>query len=161
MNKKIFSGTIFIIIVGFAGYYFYTNKSAKEPKQLSPAPTALPTPIVAPTPVVVKTPVKKAVIPATIPVVNISDLVNNPNKFYKQKIQVTGKLIDTGKNYYTSPNFIITDGINNFPVNMWAPIATYGKEPTMHDYLNKIVTLEASVELNGNQFYLYIYNAKQ
>ncbi|MBI1974247.1 MAG: hypothetical protein HYS51_00065 [Candidatus Zambryskibacteria bacterium] len=100
-------------------------------------------------------------------IVTIDTLAHNPSSFLNKKVQITGKLILTGKNYFTDPNFALTDGTNKFQVTTWLvlevpppmPESTGGQPSTMATYLDKTVTLQGTVEQNDQGFFLRVTKA--
>ena len=99
--------------------------------------------------------------------VTIDTLARNPGSFLNKKIQITGKLILTGKNYFTDPRFAVTDGVNQFQVSAWLvlevpppmPGSTGGQPPTMATYLDKTITLQGTVEQDNQVFFLRVTKA--
>lgn len=99
--------------------------------------------------------------------VNISDMVKKIGQFLDKNVELTGKLVLTSKNYFPTPEFGISDGVNIFPVTPWAPFeippspdGTKVNGPSvMSNYLNKNLTLKGIVK-NSNGFYLNVQNAE-
>lgn len=97
------------------------------------------------------------------PVVTIKGIIADPNSFLNETVRVSGKLMNGG-NYYSNPNFFITDGTNAFSVTAWLllehPAALSNsseKSPKiMSDYLKKTVTLKGTVKKNIDSFYLEV-----
>lgn len=93
----------------------------------------------------------------------IKDIIGNPNEFVDVEVQVTGRLVFTGKNYFSDPKFAITDGANNFSVGVWAPLEVPplmpGKEKkslplAMNDYVDETITVQGIIKKANGQFYL-------
>ena len=127
----------------------------KQPEQLS---TQLPVPVGE----------KEKVQISSIKTVTIQDIVSNINEFVDVKVQITGKLIFSGKNYFTDPRFAITDGKNIFSVSVWAPLevpppfeSSKGEllPNTMGDYLDKTITVQGMIKKANEQFYLEVIKA--
>ena len=99
--------------------------------------------------------------------VTIDTLARNPTSFLSKKIQMTGKLILIGKNYFLDPSFALTDGVNQFQVSAWLvlevsppmPGSTGGQPPTMATYLDKTITLQGTVEQDNQVFFLRVTKA--
>lgn len=100
-------------------------------------------------------------------IVTIDTLAHNPSSFLNKKVQITGKLILAGKNYFTDSRFAVTDGVNQFQVNAWLvfevpppmPGSTGGQPSTMATYLDNNVTLQGIVEQNNQGFFLNVTKA--
>lgn len=140
--KNIIPLVIIIVLTGTVGYFALIKKQSEPTIQTSEE---------------------------EIQIVTINNLVNDPKKFLNKKVQVTGKFIFTGKNYFTDPEFAITDGTNNFSVNAWIPLEVPPPMPgssdkqrpiLMKDFLNKIVTLQGVVEKYEQSFYLVVTKAE-
>ena len=99
--------------------------------------------------------------------VTIDTLARNPTSFLSKKIQMTGKLILIGKNYFLDPRFALTDGVNQFQVSVWLvlevpppmPGSTGGQPLTMITYLDKTITLQGTVEQDDQVFFLMVTKA--
>ena len=165
---------VIVAIVAVGGYFvlvkkpILTNQQTPTSTQTLKSTTSTPTTDQS----LVKTPTSP---PPTskneFTIVTINNLVSSPNNFVNKKVQVTGKLIFTGKNYFLDPNFAITDGTNNFSVSAWSPLeipppppgSSGGQHPlTMQSYLDKTLTLQGIVEKDARtqSFFLNVSNAR-
>jgi hypothetical protein len=123
-------------------------------------PETVKTEVKTPVSVTVSLPTQKVEFEST----TIKALSYNPKSFLGKKLQVTGKLISTGENYFTDSSFAVTDGTNNFKVSPWLalevpppmPGSTTEHPPTMSTYLDKTVTLQGVVEQDDQGFFLKV-----
>lgn len=133
---------ILLVVLGIGGYILSSNKSISE-----------------------ETDTVQSVVPEPeFQIVTIQDLSADPSSFLNKKIQVTGKLILAGKDYFTDPVFAITDGANQFKVGAWLvleipprmPNATGMGPSTMKTYLDKTATLKGVVEKSDTGYFITV-----
>ncbi len=98
----------------------------------------------------------------------VKEISSNPSNFLNKKVQVAGKLVLVGKNYFTDSRFAVTDGTNQLRINSWLPLEIHSsavgsrnsvQPKTMEGYLNKDVTLEGTIEQDGLGFLLVVTKA--
>ncbi len=161
MNQKGFVSIVLVVVIvaviAVGGYFVLSKKSAETTENTNLATT---------TPEA-KNLESKITTKDEFTKITIDALVRNPSSFLNKKVQLTGKLILTGKNYFTDPRFSVTDGVNQFQVSTWLilevppqmPGSTGGQPPTMATYLDKTLTLQGTVEQNDQGFSIRVTTA--
>ena len=82
---------------------------------------------------------------------SIRELASTPEKYVNQPLQVTGTLVNLGKNYFTDRRIVLRDTEGHtFPVQPWLPLEVPRKDhsgpPTLANYLDKKIVITGTLE---------------
>ena len=105
---------------------------------------------------------------------SVKSIAENPERYLKKAVRLTGRLENQGRNYFTDLNVVLKDAQGNFVhVRPWLPVALPPSPPgptpkrpeVLSQYLGKQVELTAAVDRGtlgktGEVYFLDVTSAR-